>query len=92
MNSTIQALMYGILKNGEKIEQEKLCYMLSFLADLSNISEESDFKDVGLNSTTLFIEHSLELLKEAKYDDWIDYYRKKLITNENYELVTYLKL
>lgn len=89
-NDRLKALVLQVLVN--KSGEENICYCLAEIADLSNVSEQSDFKNVNLNATTLFVEKSMALIKEEKYDEWLEYYKEKLIVNEDYELVSFLGL
>ena len=85
-------LLFFILLGGKEIKEEQLLSMFAELADLSNLSDENDFVDVGLNYTTIFAEKSLNMFKEEQYNEWIEYYKNELLKTEQYELISYLEL
>ena len=64
----------------------------TILADKSEISSSEDFIDAGLNTTTIFVEKSLEMFTNELYDEWIEYFKQELIKIENYELIIELEL
>jgi hypothetical protein len=88
----IKNLLFFILLGGKEIKEEQLLTMFAELADLSNLSDENDFVDVGLNYTTIFAEKSLNMFQEEQYDEWIEYYKNELLKTEQYELINYLEL
>ena len=88
----IKNLLFFILLGGKEIKEEQLLTMFAELADSSNLSNENDFVDVGLNYTTIFAEKSLNMFQEEQYDEWIEYYKNELLKTEQYELINYLEL
>jgi hypothetical protein len=90
--NNIKNLLFFILLGGKEIKEEQLLTMFAELADISNLSDENDFVDVGLNYTTIFTEKSLNMFQEEQYDNWIEYYKNELLKTEQYELVNYLEL
>ena len=87
----IKQLMLFLMLGGNEIKEEQLVHMFTILADLSSLSYENDFVDIGINYTTIFVEKSLKLFSEELYDDWIDFFFGELIKNEDYELLIELK-
>lgn len=90
--NNIKNLLFFILLGGKEIKEEQLLTMFAELADLSNLSNENDFVDVGLNYTTMFAEKSLNMFQVEDYDEWIEYYKNELLKTEQYELISYLEL
>ena len=88
----IKQLLLFLLLGGNNIKEEQLIHIFTILADLSEISDSEDFKNVGLNATTIFVEKSLEMFTNELYDDWIEYFKQELIKIENYELIIELEL
>ena len=88
----IKQLMLFLMLGGKEIKEEQLVHMFTILADLSDLSYENDFVDVGINYTTIFVDKSLKLFSEELYDDWIDFFFGELEKNEEYELLMELKL
>lgn len=92
----IKQLLHFLLVGGNSIEDEQLLHAFSMLADLSGISDENDFTNVGINSTTMFAENSLKLFSDAEtsddYDVWIEYYKNELVKVEEYQLIIDLEL
>ena len=85
-------LLFLILIGGKGIKQEQLLTMFAELADLSGLSHQNDFKDVGLNYTTMFAEKSYNMFQKEDFDEWIQYYKNELLKTEQYELISYLEL
>lgn len=77
---------------GNNLPYEQQIYMFSELADLSDLSDENDFVDVGINYTTMFVEKGLEFFKHEQYDEFIEYFKEELIKKDKFELINYLKL
>lgn len=90
--TNIKNLLFFILLGGKEIKQDQLLTMFAELADLSNLSDENDFIDVGLNYTTIFAEKSYNMFQQEQYDEWIEIYKQELLKTEQYELVNYLEL
>lgn len=88
----IKQLLLFLLLGGNNIKEEQQVHIFTILADLSEISDSEDFKNVGLNATTIFVEKSLKMFEKELYDDFIEMYKQELVKLENYELVTYLDL
>lgn len=88
----IKNIFFFILLGGKEIKTDQLIHMLTILADLSEISDDTDFKNVGINATTIFVEKSLKLIENEQYDEFIEYYKRELLKIEKYELVSYLDL
>lgn len=92
----IKEILHFLLVGGNSIPEEHLLMIFTELADLSVLSGENDFDEVGVNFTTMFAENSLKLFLDAEtdedYDCWIEYYKELLLKNENYELLTFLDL
>ena len=45
-----------------------------------------------MNTTTIFVEKSLEMFTNELYDEWLDYFKSELLKIENYELIVELEL
>ena len=88
----IKQLLLFLLLGGNNIKEEQQVHIFTILADLSEISDSEDFKNVGLNATTIFVEKSLKMFEKELYDDFIEMYKHELVKLENYELITYLDL
>ena len=88
----IKQLLLFLLLGGNNIKEEQQVHIFTILADLSEISDSEDFKNVGLNATTIFVEKSLEMFTNELYDEWIEYFKQELIKIENYELIIELEL
>lgn len=88
----IKEHFYFLILGGKEIPEEHLLLMFAELADLSGLSDDSDFVDVGVNFTTMFAEKGLEYFLEEDYDGFIEYYKQLLLKEENYELIKYLTL
>lgn len=88
----IKQHFYFMLAGGINIPEEHLLLMFAELADLSGLSEENDFVDVGVNFTTMFAQKGLEYFLEEDYDGFIEYYKELLLKYELYETVNYLEL
>ncbi len=91
MKTDLKEVMMFLLIGGKEIKTEQLLNLFTILADKSGISSESDFNG-GLNGTTMFVEKSVNFFKEELYDEWIEFFKGKLLKIENYELVNYLSL
>lgn len=91
MDKIKEIFMFTLIA-GSEIEEEQLLHMLAMLSDLSGISEAGDFEKGELNSTTIFIEKSLKLIKTEQYDEFIAYFKNLLLKNESYELINHLHL
>ena len=90
----IKQLFLDLLLFGHTINEQQLIIMLSLLYDKSF---NDSYYNVRLNGCSLFVEKSVLFFISAKnnadkIDDFIDYYKELLIKDENYELLTYLKL
>lgn len=88
----IKQLLLFLLLGGNNIKEEQQVHIFTILADLSEISDSEDFKNVGLNATTIFVRNSLRMFKNEEYDEWIEYYKGLLLKEDNYELINYLCL
>ena len=88
----IKQLLLFLLLGGNNIKEEQQVHIFTILADLSEISDSEDFIDVGMNTTTIFVEKSLEMFTNELYDEWIEYFKQELIKIENYELIIELEL
>ena len=66
--------------------------MLTILSDLSEISDYTDFENIGISATTIFVEKSLKMIENEQYDEFIEYYKQELLKIEKYELISYLSL
>lgn len=88
----IKEVFMFLLIGGNQIKEEQLIHMFTILADLSEISNPEDFKDIGISATTIFVEKSLKMFEKELYDDFIEMYKQELVKLENYELITYLDL
>ena len=88
----IKQILLFLLLGGNNIKEEQLIHIFTILADLSEISDSEDFKNVGLNATTIFVEKSLEMFTNELFDEWIEYFKSELLKIENYELVIELEL
>ena len=84
--------MLFLLIGGKEIKTEQLINLFTILADKSEISSSEDFISVGMNTTTIFVEKSLEMFTNELYDDWIEYFKQELLKIENYELIIELEL
>ena len=91
MNDFKQIMLF-LLIGGKEIKTEQLINLFTILADKSQISYSEDFTNVGMNTTTIFVEKSLEMFANELYDDWIEYFKSELLKIENYELVIELEL
>lgn len=82
-----------LLLLGEGTEEQK-ANRLSFIANKCGISEEGDFIPPlsEYTVTAFFVDKSLNLLEEEKYDEWADYFREELEKIENYDLLKELNL
>ena len=67
----IKQLLLFLLLGGNNIKEEQQVHIFTILADLSEISDSEDFIDAGLNTTTIFVEKSLEMFTNELYDEWI---------------------
>lgn len=81
-----------LLIGGNQIKEEQLLTMLAELCDLSGLSDDNDFENVGVNYTTMFVEKSFKMIMEEEYDMFINYFKGELIKMYNFELVIYLSL
>lgn len=81
-----------LLIGGNQIKEEQLLTMLAELCDLSGLSDDNDFENVGVNYTTMFVEKSFKMIMEEEYDMFINYFKGELIKMDNFELVIYLSL
>lgn len=88
----IKEHFYFLLLGGINIPEEHLLLMFAELSSLSNLSDENDFVDVGINFTTIFAQKGLEFFLKEEYDEFIEYYKQCLLKDENYELIKYLQL
>ena len=88
----IKQIMLFLLIGGKEIKTEQLINLFTILADKSEISSSEDFISVGMNTTTTFVEKSLEMLTNELYDDWIEYFKQELMKRENYEWIIELEL
>ena len=93
MENTKQ-LFFDLILFGHTINKQQLIIMLSLLYDKSF---DDSYDNVRLNGCSLFVEKSVLFFISAKkelkeIDNFIDYYKELLIKDENYELLTYLKL
>ena len=91
MNDLKQIMLF-LLIGGKEIKTKQLINLFTILADKSEISSSEDFINVGINTTTIFVEKSLEMFTNELYDDWLDYFKSELVKIENYELVIELEL
>lgn len=91
MNDFKQIMLF-LLIGGKEIKTKQLINLFTILADKSQISYSEDFTNVGMNTTTIFVEKSLEMFANELYDDWIEYFKSELLKIENYELVIELEL
>ena len=91
MNDLKQIILF-LLIGGKEIKTEQLINLFTILADKSEISSSEDFINVGINTTTIFVEKSLEMLTNELFDDWIKYFKQELLKIENYELIIELEL
>ena len=90
----IGKLFMDIIIFSHTINEQQLIIMLSLLYDKSF---DNSYDNVRLNGCSLFVEKSVLFFISAKkdinqIDNFIDYYKELLIKDENYELLTYLKL
>ena len=88
----IKQIMLFLLIGGKEIKTEQLINLFTILADKSEISSSEDFINVGINTTTIFVEKSLEMFANELYDEWIEYFKQELLKIENYELIIELEL
>ena len=88
----LKQIMLFLLIGGKEVKTEQLINLFTILADKSEISSSEDFIDVGLNTTTIFVEKSLEMFTNELYDEWIEYFKSELLKIENYELIIELEL
>ena len=88
----LKQIMHFLLIGGKEIKTEQLINLFTILADKSEISSSEDFFDVGMNTTTIFVEKSLEMFANELYDEWIEYFKSELLKIENYELIIELEL
>ena len=91
MNDLKQIMLF-LLIGGKEIKTKQLINLFTILADKSEISSSDDFINVGLNTTTIFVEKSLEMFANELYDEWIEYFKSELLKIENYELIVELEL
>ena len=91
MNDLKQIMLF-LLIGGKEIKTKQLINLFTILADKSEISSSEDFIDAGMNTTTIFVEKSLEMFRNELYDDWIEYFKQELLKIENYELIIELEL
>ena len=91
MNDLKQIMLF-LLIGGKEIKTKQLINLFTILADKSQISSSEDFINVGMNTTTIFVEKSLEMFANELYDDWIEYFKNELLKVENYELIVELEL
>ena len=91
MNDLKQIMLF-LFFVGKEIKTKQLINLFTILADKSEISSSEDFIDVGMNTTTIFVEKSLEMFTNELYDEWIEYFKQELIKIENYELIIELEL
>ena len=91
MNDLKQIMLF-LLIGGKEIKTKQLINLFTILADKSEISSSEDFIDVGMNTTTIFVEKSLEMFRNELYDEWIEYFKSELLKIENYELIIELEL
>ena len=90
----IKNLFYDLLLFGHTVQEPQLIIMLSLLYDKSF---DEQYGTVELNGCSLFVEKSVSYFLAAKkdileIDNFIEYYKQLLLKDENYELITYLKL
>ena len=88
----IKQLLLFLLLGGKSIKEEQQVHIFTILADLSEISDSEDFKNVGLNATTIFVEKSLKMFEKELYDEWIEMFKLELLKIEKYELINHLSL
>lgn len=88
----IKEVFFFILLGGKEIKTEQLINILTILSDLSEISDDTDFKNIGISATTIFVEKSLKMIENEQYDEFIEYYKQELLKIEKYELISYLSL
>ena len=86
----IKNLLFDLLLFGHEIEEKELIAMLGILYSKS-------FDDYSELEVGLFVEKSVSYFVSAKkdileMDKFIEYYKQLLLKDENYELITYLKL
>ena len=92
--TNIKNLFYDLLLCGHTIQEPQLIIMLSLSYDKSF---DEQYDTVELNGCSLFVEKSVSYFFAAKkdileIDNFIDYYKELLLKDENYELISYLKL
>lgn len=75
-----------------RAEKEHVVQYLGALVEHGGLAGEDDANNPGLTYTQFFIEQSIILLDDKLFDDWIEYYKKELLSIENYELVNDLSL
>ena len=88
--TNIKNLLFDLLLFGHEIEEKELISMLGILYSKS-------FDDYSELEVGLFVEKSVFYFLSAKkdileMDKFIEYYKQLLLKDENYELITYLKL
>ena len=88
--TNIKNLLFDLLLFGHEIEEKELIAMLGILYSKS-------FDDYSELEVGLFVEKSVFYFVLAKkdidqIDKFIEYYKQLLLKDENYELITYLKL
>ena len=88
----IKQIMLFLLIGGKEVKTEQLINLFIILADKSEISSSEDFINVGMNTTTIFVEKSLEMFTNELYDDWLEHFKSELLKIENYELIVELEL
>jgi len=87
----IKMVMFVLLAG--KSEGEKLANYLAFLADKCGLAEKNDFiLPSEYSATGMFINKSMDLLEEDRYDDWIEYFKNELLKEQSYELINELHL
>lgn len=92
--TNIKNLFHDLILFGHTVQKPQLIIMLSLLYDKSF---DEQYDTVELNGCSLFVEKSVSYFLAAKkdileIDNFIEYYKELLLKDENYELITYLKL
>lgn len=85
--------LYMICILSGRADREHVLSYLCALSDFSGISDDSDWdKKSDLTATVFFVNKSMEFLDKQEWDNWIEYFKQRLIELENYELVKDLHL
>lgn len=87
----IKLFMICILSG--RAEREHVLHYLCALADYSDISYDEDWeKESDMTATMFFVNQSMVFLDLNKFDEWIEYYKGKLLEIENFTLIHELHL